>query len=293
MKTIDQLKYTDSKEIGNKKINVKIALTYIDINGYAYFSITGDLNEKQRNGRYTNVSSGCIHEEIIKYFPEYKIFIEVHCLNSYGMHSSFIEDSIYLLKEGDIDKAKRYMQTGEEQISILSKYYKDKDTFLYMCYKLGIIDNFRTKAQKAISKLEELTGKKFENHDKEHKYDFPKLDDEKIKEIELKISQGNFNKSYEELLKDDYAEKCHKALKREEECYKKQIKEINDRYKVITYILKCGILVDNVIYYSHSNKCIFNYSDSYNKIKFEDYSNFMDKIDYSQLPDNIDFEYKD
>lgn len=156
---------------------------------------------------------------------------------------------------------------------------------------IRIIDNFRAKAQNAISKLEELTEKKFENTDKCRKYDFPKLEDEKIKEVELKISQGNFNKSYKELLKADYEEKCHKALKREEELYKSQIEEINNRYKVITYILKCGILVDNVIYYSHSNKCIFNYSDSYDKIKFEDYRNFMTKVDYSQLPANITFEY--
>ena len=293
MESVYLLKHTDSKEIRNKKIDVDIELIYTDINGYAYFSITGDLKEKRSNGRYTNVLSGCIHEEIMKYFPEYKIFINVHCMNSYGMHSNFIGNSINLLKNGNIDKAKRYMQTGDDQISMLSKYYKDKDAFLYMCYKLGIIDNFRTKAQNAISKLEELTGKKFENPDQLGKYNFPKLDDEKIAEVELKISKGHFKKSYKELLKDDNNEKCHKALKQEEEYYKKQIKEINDRYKVITYILKCGILVDNVIYYSYSNKCVFNYSDSYDKIKFEDYRNFMDKIDYSQLPDNITFEYKD
>lgn len=293
MKTIDILKYTDSKEIGNKKINVKISLTYIDTNGYAYFSITGDMYEKRRNNKYVCVCSGSIHEKILKYFPEYKIFIDVHCLNSYGMHSNFIDNSIYLFKKGDIDKVKNYMQANDEQINILSKYYKDKDAFLYMCYKLGIIDNFRTKAQNAISELEELSGKKFENPDQLGKYNFPKLDDEKIKEVELKISQGHFNKSYEELLKLDHEEKCHKALKNEEEFYKKQIKEINNRYKVITYILKCGILVDNVIYYSHSNECVFNYTDSYDKIKIEDYRNFMDKIDYSQLPENITFEYKD
>lgn len=137
MEKIDLLKYTDSKEIGNKKIDVQISLTYIYANRYAYFSIMGDLYEKQRNNKYVCVGSGRIHEEIIKYFPKYKMFVDVHLLNSYGMHSNFIENSIYLLKSGNIDKAKNYMQANDEQINKLCKYYKEKDAFLYMCYQLG------------------------------------------------------------------------------------------------------------------------------------------------------------
>lgn len=58
------------------KMNVHISLGDFCKNGICDWSITADIYEKRRNGRYVYVSDGCCHEEILKYFPEFKSFVQ-------------------------------------------------------------------------------------------------------------------------------------------------------------------------------------------------------------------------
>lgn len=53
------------------KMNVRISLGDYDKNGICDWSITADIYEKRRNGRFVWCASNCCHDEILKYFPEF------------------------------------------------------------------------------------------------------------------------------------------------------------------------------------------------------------------------------
>ncbi len=63
-------------------------------NGHNSFSITGTIYEKQGNGRWLDAGGGCIHEEIEKYFPEFKHLIKWHMMTSEGPWG-YVENTTY------------------------------------------------------------------------------------------------------------------------------------------------------------------------------------------------------
>ena len=63
-------------------------------NGHNSFSITGNMDEKKKNGQWYSVACGCIHEEISKHFPELKLFIKWHLTSTEGpMH--YLGNTLY------------------------------------------------------------------------------------------------------------------------------------------------------------------------------------------------------
>ena len=68
----------------NEKIAVEISLSDDCKNGHNDFSITADIYE-QRGSRYYHVSCGCQHDEILKYFPEFQIFVDLHICDDNGV----------------------------------------------------------------------------------------------------------------------------------------------------------------------------------------------------------------
>lgn len=77
---------------------IKVTLRYNDEcnNGHNTFSITGEIR-KNENCKYCECG-GCIHDEIKKYFPEFKHLIKWHLVSSDGpMH--YIANTIYWAKD--------------------------------------------------------------------------------------------------------------------------------------------------------------------------------------------------
>lgn len=73
MTTTNRLCYTVSKryiQAGTTfKINVKILLADDCKNNICDWSITADIYEQRKNGRFVWYAGGCCHEEILKRFP--------------------------------------------------------------------------------------------------------------------------------------------------------------------------------------------------------------------------------
>lgn len=90
------------------KMNVRISLGDFCKNGICDWRITADIYEKRRNGRYVHVSGGCCHEEILKYFPEFKPFVNLHLSNHYGQPIYPVENGFYHLKNSDKEKTINY-----------------------------------------------------------------------------------------------------------------------------------------------------------------------------------------
>jgi hypothetical protein len=66
-------------------IEVRSELTHHDRNANAQFSIGGDIFRLARNGRKVHEMSGCIHDEIIKHFPQLQPLVDVHLSDEDGV----------------------------------------------------------------------------------------------------------------------------------------------------------------------------------------------------------------
>lgn len=82
MTTTNRLCYTVSKryiQAGTTfEINVKILLADDCKNNICDWSITADIYEQRKNGRFVWCAGGCCHEEILKRFPQFKMFVDLH-----------------------------------------------------------------------------------------------------------------------------------------------------------------------------------------------------------------------
>jgi len=80
---------------------MSVTLRYDDEcnNGHNTFSITGEI---RKNGNHRDCEcSGCIHDEIIKYFPEFKELIKWHLMNSDApLH--YVANTIYWVRHAII-----------------------------------------------------------------------------------------------------------------------------------------------------------------------------------------------
>ena len=99
MTTTNRLCYTVSKryiQAGTTfKINVKILLADDCKNNICDWSITADIYEQRKNGRFVWCAGGCCHEEILKRFPQFKMFVDLHLSNHYGAPMYPVENGFY------------------------------------------------------------------------------------------------------------------------------------------------------------------------------------------------------
>lgn len=86
------------------------------------------------------------------------------------------------------------------------------------------------------------------------------------KEFVNKIGfSGSFYKFLGEDIKIGYASNAQKELKEIEEQRNKAISKAQKEYEVKKAVVSFGISWNNIIFYNHSNKLCFNYSDCYKK----------------------------
>ena len=59
-------------------------------------------------------------------------------------------------------------------------------------------------------------------------------------------------------------------------------------------VLDFGLSIDNVIYYNHNNKLVFNWSDNTYRewVSEDDFNRFVADVDRSRLPEGIEIELK-
>lgn len=100
------MKTTDWRMIdnGERRMRVTFGLQKLKGNQYAYFSITGETERKER-GRWAEDSCGCLHDEVRKNFPELAEFIDWHLVDETGTPMHFAANAIYWLQVANHAKA--------------------------------------------------------------------------------------------------------------------------------------------------------------------------------------------
>lgn len=280
-----ELNYQVEKKIGEREvIKVKIRLSDECNNGFNEFAITGDI---YKNNKFQ--MGGCIHEEILKHFPEFKIFVDLHLRDVKGVPMYPVVNGYYFLKNSPIIVLQQHLRCNDEELNIIKKATSEKE-FAYLIHKCGIIKKWEEEAEKGIKKLEDLTEKEFEN-DKDYR-DKELLTIEEIKEFEEKDKNGHFsNEEVNKRIEIQENEKREKRIKELEEEKRKKIEKIENEYKIYLHLAE---ITDckNYIYYSHRNEVVFNWVN-YNTISQEEFNDIINKIDYNKLPKDINITIKE
>ena len=160
--------YTIDKD--NRFVNcvVKVRLNDECKNGHQDFSLTATFWEIGRKRIDKNVlTAGCCHKEILKHFPELKIFSVLHLCDYRGIPMYAVENGFYHIKNGFQSKDRKlkdefcdyYRVTGQQ----FDKLYETESKLEYALTleDIGVLKQWKEEADSAIKLLEELTGHKF------------------------------------------------------------------------------------------------------------------------------------
>lgn len=262
----NSLIYKTSKETPEGKLFVKIRLDDECKNGHQDFAITGDLYEtdKPKIDRY-HIASGCLHEMISKYFPEFKPFIALHLCDWEGVPMYASANVFYHLKTGFNDakpteegfekKFCEYYRITAKQFATL-KTAQNELQFSLMLKSLGILKQWKTEAKKAIKQLEKLIGETFVMDSK--RSDFKEPTKEQIEEEKTKQESGFYTPAAIEARAQAKAEKEIEAMKLDAE---KAIKDINEELDIKIQLFKLGgkRFEENCIFYKHTRELKLNW----------------------------------
>lgn len=285
MKT-NSLKFRATKQIGeDQKITVNIRLNDECKNGHQDFSITGEVTER---GRFE--MGGCIHEEIEKHFPEFKIFINLHLADHEGIPMYAVENGFYHLTNGFERAEKGQKAAFCEYYRVTPQQYdellKCENTIQYAVKldKLGILKQWKKEANKAIKLLEKLTGDEFVVDSKKSQYHAPTP--EQLKEEEKKQKSGFYSV---EAKQERAKEKVNKKIAEMEEEASKKIEAIKKELEVTKKIFLAGgeKAIDNTIFYTHSNEIKFNWKSYGKQLSPEEIEEIKNKI---TLPDGVKYQ---
>lgn len=298
METTNKLFYSGTKFFTENeedyRITVRISLDDDCKNNICNWSITADVDWKNKHGKYEDYLGGCCHDEVAKHFPELAKFISLHLCNHYGAPMYPVENGTYHIKNSDKSVAIEYLRISDKEYSKLSEAVDDKMYFKYLLFNLGIVDRWKRESDELLVELEDLCGKKWVNPYTPEKERFTlTLTDEERLFIEERIKAGYYSaENIEKRREEAHKEKMLK--KRAEICerYNKEIRQIEAEKKIKLCVFDYGLPADNVIYYPHSNTLSFNWNNCKNKITQKEFDDFVNNVDRSQLPEGIKFELK-
>ena len=275
---------------GDYKFDYLIKLDDGCKNGHLTFSFTGSIKIKKGNGRYYDFISGAIGDIITYFKPELSMFEKLHLCNHLGQ-PTYVDNIRYHINEGKTDReiSEMYNISDMEVIKILRNASDNKDLFYYLVFRLGIAENWENLANEAIQEIEKRNVSKLKIEGKDRVYkQLPKEDCEVLENLYQLGYASNAQKELRDKARKE--DQKQKELKEIEEQRNKAISKAQKEYEVKKAVVSFGISWNNVIFYNHSNKLCFNYSDCYKKIPSDLINEF---ICTNVLPEDIDIINED
>lgn len=260
-------------------------------NRCSHFSLTSNVYLVVNSGALRHESGGCNHDEILRVFPELKPFASLHLCDCHGAPMYAVANGSYIMRERSKEDAMEYLRITPVEYDKLLPFAGEKEAFKYALYSLGIVKRWQDEANEAIAQLGEMCGYPWSNPysgDEERPNIEPLTDEEKAKAKDGQYTMEAIAKRAEERLRRDREKTREKMLSRLE----KKIRETEEERKIMLYIYDSGLPIDNVIYYSHTKNCVFNWLESGNKITRKRFLDFLEKVDYAKLPEKVTFSIK-
>lgn len=285
-KKTNSLIYKASKLIGNhERLNVKIRLNDECKNGHQDFAITGQIIKNNRVESW-----GCLHDDILKHFPEFKQFILLHGRDFTGAPTYAIENSYYSLtkvREGE-ETAQSFcdhLRINKKEFNYINKNAFSNVSFYLAIKELNIFDRWREEANKGIKALEELTGKKLLIDSKRTQVNHP--EPEQIHEEQQKIASGYYTPKAR---KQREKEAFKKYIEEQNQSFKNKIASLKEEHSVKMQVLKKGgkKAYKACIFYNHTRTLAFNWS-SCDTITAEEFETIKAKL---KLPEGVKIELK-
>lgn len=291
----NSLVYNTMRPYGKTNIFVSIRLNDECKNGHQDFAITGDIYKagNPKTDRYF-IAGGCIHDEILKVFPEFKIFVNLHLCDYKGVPTHPAANGFYHLKNGFnkikpneagfINKFCNYYRISEMQFDKLSTA-KNVTQYALILQKENILLQWEEEANEAIKILESLTNKSFLVDSKKTQFVAPTK--EEIEEEEKRQREGYYTPEAEEKRAEAKKEALLNKLKIERD---KEIAKTNAEFEVKVQVLKIGgeKALKNCIFYNHTQTLAFNWR-GYDEISAELIQTIKDEI---ILPEGVIIENK-
>lgn len=166
METTNKLFYSGTKFFTENeedyRITVRISLDDDCKNNICDWSITADVDWKNKHGKYEDYLGGCCHDEVAKHFPELAKFISLHLCNHYGAPMYPVENGIYHVRRSGMSVAMEYLRISEQECVELYKASEDKMYFKYLLFSLGIVDRWKRESEELIAELEKYKKAKAE-----------------------------------------------------------------------------------------------------------------------------------
>lgn len=275
---------------GSYKFDYLIKLDDECKNGHLTFSFIGSIKIKKGNGRYYTLISGAIGNIITYFKPELSMFEKLHLCNHLGQ-PTYIDNIRYHINEGKTDReiSEMYNISDTKAIEILRNASDNKDLFYYLVFRLGVVDTWKNLANEAIREIEKRSNSKLKIEGKDRVY--KQLSKEDCEALENLYQLGYASNVQKELRdKARKEEQKQKELKEIEEERNKAIAIAQKEYEIKKAVVSFGISWNNIIFYNHSNKLCFNYSDCYKKIPSDLINEF---ICTNVLPEDIDILNED
>lgn len=123
-------KFVKYYEEEGKQYKIDVTVSYDDRCGNRNnsFAITADLYKRDKNNKLVWESSGCLHELIVKHFPEFKKFVKWHLFDSDGP-MNYLSNTMYFVGKKDFDAARTsalWPDATDEELSLPADELKAK-----------------------------------------------------------------------------------------------------------------------------------------------------------------------
>ena len=294
--TSNDLRHTiNCNDKDGNQMTIKIRLNDECKNGHQDFAITADIWEKgkPKTDIYC-IMGGCCHDEILKAKPGLKIFVDLHLCDYKGIPMHAIENGFYHLKEGFNEikpesiefknKFCAYYRVTPDQFDILNTS-ENKIQYATKLISLGVLNQWETQANEAISRLEEMTGQKFLVDSKRTQFNAPTP--EQLKEEEEKQISGYYTIEAKEQREEEKKNIARERLQAE---WDEKMKEVSNEYSIKLRVLEVGgeSALKNCIYYKHTKQLAFNWK-GYETISEELINHIRENI---ILPEGVTIENK-
>jgi len=288
MKTNNLQHKITCKDTDGNNMFISIRLNDECHNGHQDFAITADIYEKGKphTDRYCFMG-GCCHDEIIAAKPELKIFVNLHLCDYAGIPMYAVENGFYHLRNGFnntkpeepkfVEEFCSYYRVTEKQFNVLQQS-ENKLQYALNLQNLGILNQWKVEADKAIKLLEKFTGNEFICDSKKTQYNAPSRDE--ILQEEVKQIDGYYSPEAKQARENEKAEAIVQSIENERN---EKIKAINLEFDTKRAVLAAGGEegLENCIFYNHTKTLCFNWK-SYDMISETKYNQIIETIVLSE-----------